>query len=290
MPGLILSKTTPLSPLVDANMNIHRAPHDKHSKYPPPGLGYGNLPAASVSSPSLVLSPKSQSRRRSDSFTYTSGSTYASGNLMHSGLNTLASPFTPAPSSSRLGKRSALAAGLCYSGVSQQHHRGPDLPPPPRSQQGSKFFDFSTPRSSSSFDPFASDDQLVLPPASSTSYSHYWEYDPSTNGPKLCSSPPASTLLASPRPQTVKLPPVSSLPLPRKSSASRAPTNSSCSPSLAPLSIPDKNARAKLLAGILLNRIYAVGKPMRRPLGLESDYYSRKYVKSGLSRVVSIDY
>ncbi|KAF9011087.1 hypothetical protein BDQ17DRAFT_1345451 [Cyathus striatus] len=43
--------------------------------------------------------------------------------------------------------------------------------------------------------------------------------------------------------------------------------------------VKDKDARAKIVAGILLNRVHAVGKPMRR----------QEYVKSGLSRVVSVE-
>ncbi|KAF8638790.1 hypothetical protein AX17_001849 [Amanita inopinata Kibby_2008] len=47
-----------------------------------------------------------------------------------------------------------------------------------------------------------------------------------------------------------------------------------------------RDARAKLVAGILLNRVYAVGKPMRhRCFSGES----RGYVKSGLSMVITAD-
>lgn len=47
----------------------------------------------------------------------------------------------------------------------------------------------------------------------------------------------------------------------------------------------DRNARSRLVAGILLNRVHAVGKPMRGARCREP----REYVKSGLSSVVSME-
>ncbi|KAG5634263.1 hypothetical protein H0H81_002665, partial [Sphagnurus paluster] len=47
----------------------------------------------------------------------------------------------------------------------------------------------------------------------------------------------------------------------------------------------DRNARSRLVAGILLNRVHAVGKPMRR----RCTDGPREYVKSGLSRVVCVE-
>jgi hypothetical protein len=44
---------------------------------------------------------------------------------------------------------------------------------------------------------------------------------------------------------------------------------------------------SKLVAGILLNRVHAVGKPMRRRF--QSGDRPREYVKSCLSSVVSVD-
>ncbi|TFK35475.1 hypothetical protein BDQ12DRAFT_611775 [Crucibulum laeve] len=55
----------------------------------------------------------------------------------------------------------------------------------------------------------------------------------------------------------------------------------------APQQQRDKEARAKIVAGILLNRVHAVGKPMRRRPGMGSE--PRAYVKSGLSSVVSCE-
>ncbi|KAG6863835.1 hypothetical protein C0991_002795 [Blastosporella zonata] len=48
----------------------------------------------------------------------------------------------------------------------------------------------------------------------------------------------------------------------------------------------DPNARSRLVAGILLNRVHAVGRPMRRR---SFDDGPREYVKSGLSSVVSVE-
>lgn len=48
----------------------------------------------------------------------------------------------------------------------------------------------------------------------------------------------------------------------------------------------DRNARSKLVAGILLHRVHAVGKPMRRRPG---DVYPRSYIRSGLSSMVSVE-
>ncbi|KAF8635730.1 hypothetical protein AX15_000346 [Amanita polypyramis BW_CC] len=52
-----------------------------------------------------------------------------------------------------------------------------------------------------------------------------------------------------------------------------------------PSALGNREARAKLVAGILLNRVHAVGKPMRRRYCGES----REYVKSRLSSVITAD-
>jgi len=49
----------------------------------------------------------------------------------------------------------------------------------------------------------------------------------------------------------------------------------------------DPDAKSKLVAGILLNRVHAVGKPMRRRPVVGSE--PKTYVRSGLSRVVNVD-
>ena len=53
----------------------------------------------------------------------------------------------------------------------------------------------------------------------------------------------------------------------------------------APSPVLDRNARSRLVAGILLNRVHAVGKPMRGGRCREP----KEYVKSGLSSVVSLE-
>jgi hypothetical protein len=50
---------------------------------------------------------------------------------------------------------------------------------------------------------------------------------------------------------------------------------------------PDKEARSKLVAGILLHRVHAVGKPIRRaPMIREGP---REYVRSGLSSIITME-
>jgi hypothetical protein len=53
-----------------------------------------------------------------------------------------------------------------------------------------------------------------------------------------------------------------------------------------PSAVPTLNP-SKIVAGILLNRVHAVGKPMRRRLPVVSG--PKQYVKSGLSSVVSVE-
>lgn len=110
------------------------------------------------------------------------------------------------------------------------------------------------------FDPFASDDAP----------SQAWQHAPSV---KTKSASPTSHF-------TIQLPNFSTRSLPS--------TNKShpIVPIAAPPK-PDKNARARIVAGILLNRIYAVGKPMRRRMA--SSIASKAYVPSGLSSVVTVE-
>ena len=70
-------------------------------------------------------------------------------------------------------------------------------------------------------------------------------------------------------------------------SNSTPPSNSSGSTFLGGSTIPTLNP-SKIVAGILLNRVHAVGKPMRRriPPVLSGP---KQYVKSGLSSVVSVE-
>jgi len=257
--------------LADVSTNHHRLSQRPQGLKYPPGLGMESSPSPVHDEPTTR-----QTRRRSGSFTYTSGSSFSTGNLSPSRANGLT---RPAKNISSLGKRSAATAGLSRSTYALPEFQSHSLPPPPRSPQGSKFSEcFSTPK----FDPFTSDEPSA-PLASSTVYNHYWQYDPSTNGPKLRSYVSPSPQRLSNTPQTVKIPA-----LPTVSLSSSRPS-SYYTPSFLPRSPPsDKNARAKVVAGILLNRIYVVGKPMRRGAcmapGLE-----KAYVKSGLSSVISIE-
>ncbi|KAG5352997.1 hypothetical protein C0989_011281 [Termitomyces sp. Mn162] len=74
-----------------------------------------------------------------------------------------------------------------------------------------------------------------------------------------------------------------STPAPRKYAQAHAPLPP---PAPAPAPAPiDPNARSRLVAGILLNRVHAVGRPMRR----RSIDGPREYVKSGLSSVISVE-
>ncbi|EGO22009.1 hypothetical protein SERLADRAFT_397647, partial [Serpula lacrymans var. lacrymans S7.9] len=48
----------------------------------------------------------------------------------------------------------------------------------------------------------------------------------------------------------------------------------------------DRETRLKVVAGILLHRVHAVGKPMRRLPNLEAP---KTYKRSGLSSMISVD-
>jgi hypothetical protein len=69
-------------------------------------------------------------------------------------------------------------------------------------------------------------------------------------------------------------------------SRSTSPSGSSGSTFLGGSTIPTLNP-SKIVAGILLNRVHAVGKPMRRRIPVLSG--PKQYVKSGLSSVVSVE-
>jgi hypothetical protein len=156
-------------------------------------------------------------------------------------------------------------SGQSYNHTLASSRRGHVPPPPPANHSPIKF------------DPFACDD----PPTSEPVYNHYWQYNSSTKGPMLVYKNKPSKSAVSPNvPYTIKLPNFSTVSLPATAPRSVAPTP-------APPKV-DRNARAKLVAGILLNRIYAVGKPMRRRF-CNLGGAQKTYVKSGLSSVVSIE-
>jgi len=88
--------------------------------------------------------------------------------------------------------------------------------------------------------------------------------------PRSASTQPASVTALSNNTYTIKLEPLQFAPPPPPV---RQPT-------------VDRNARSKLVAGILLNRVYAVGKPMRRRCVPQ---VPKEYVKSSLSSVISLE-
>lgn len=274
-----LSPSSSTGVLADVSPNHHRSSQRPQGMRFPPGLG-SSSESSSCPAPSCVRDEPTprQTRRRSGSFTYTSGSTFSTGNLSPSRANGLTSP----QNISSLGKRTSATAGLGRStyALPAFQSRGLPPPPPPRSPQGSKNSEcFSAPN----LNAFVSDEPSA-PLASSTVYNHYWQYDPSTNGPKLRSYVSTSPKRPPNTPQTVRTPALSVVSLPSSRSSSYY------SPSYPPRSAPsDKNARAKVVAGILLNRIYVVGKPMRRGASMAPGL-EKEYVKSGLSRVISVEY
>ncbi|EKM83298.1 hypothetical protein AGABI1DRAFT_125755 [Agaricus bisporus var. burnettii JB137-S8] len=68
-------------------------------------------------------------------------------------------------------------------------------------------------------------------------------------------------------------------PVPTTTTAVVYPTKSTAT------ALQEREARSKIVAGILLNRVHAVGKPMRR----RASDTPRPYVPSGLSTCVSIE-
>lgn len=139
----------------------------------------------------------------------------------------------------------------------------------------------SQPRPPYKFDPFADEPLYTTspsPPPSSSPFSaaHSVLYNtpaqtpPSSSHPLLYSTPS--------RPYTIQIPPAGPTEVIRATSSTSR---------FYEFSAADKEAKAKLVAGILLNRVHAVGKPMRRRPSVGEQ--PRAYVKSGLSRVVSVE-
>jgi len=155
------------------------------------------------------------------------------------------------------------------------------------------------------FDPFADEPlspPIPLSPSSQVNriyHSHSRDYH--QQPPAVASSVPGSPSLT---PLTIHIPAAAPTEIKRYSTApSRriAPNLSSSSDSTSagtgggskflggstiPSAVPALNP-SKIVAGILLNRVHAVGKPMRRRLPVVSG--PKQYVKSGLSSVVSVE-
>ncbi|KAG6816734.1 hypothetical protein H0H87_003434 [Tephrocybe sp. NHM501043] len=186
-------------------------------------------------------------------FTSRASSPYAgSSAAAHAGLLlNLGDLISPSSSSSSSGAQPPYARRIrripaaSYRSPHSQPPRRSGPPPPPR---------IASP--SMKFDPFSDDlDSFGPSPPSQILY----RTPPRTT--------PASLSVAAPRPQNA---PTFTL---RTHSPVQTQTQF------------DPNARSRLVAGILLNRVHAVGKPMRR----RSFDRPREYVKSGLSSVVSVE-
>jgi hypothetical protein len=115
-------------------------------------------------------------------------------------------------------------------------------------------------------------------------------------------SPSVTSTSPSSPPITIHIPPAAPTEVKRYSaSQGRRITNFGSSPSgggggkgstflggsTIPSATPPALNPSKIVAGILLNRVHAVGKPMRRRLPVVSG--PKQYVKSGLSSVVSVE-
>jgi hypothetical protein len=283
--------------LSDLDMNYPRPSQlSQASRKLPPGLGYYSMPTAIESSPSLVLpnQPPPRPRRRSGSFSY--GSIGDRSQIPNPPA--LEVPAVSGPGSS-LGswgpsqpKRRSFPR---LSSVPSSQHKLTYPVPPLALHQAQKSASeskrYSAPNGPIKFDPFGSDDALVVTPPLSNTYNHYWQYNPSTNSPvmmyntdkdaKISSTSALSTHLSDSSIAYNKLfasAPTVSLPLP---SPSPLPVQISL-----PLPKPVKVDHSKKVANILLNRIYAVGKPRRKgvPTGTE-----KEYVKSNLSNVTTVE-
>ncbi|EDR13649.1 uncharacterized protein LACBIDRAFT_292466 [Laccaria bicolor S238N-H82] len=158
--------------------------------------------------------------------------------------------------------------GLPSGSGGRRRARNPPLPSSSASQ----------PRPPYKFDPFADEPLYTSPPPSSSPFSaaHSVLYNtppqtqPSSSHPLLYSTPS--------RPYTIQIPPAGPTEVIRATSSTSR---------FYEFSAADKEAKAKLVAGILLNRVHAVGKPIRRRPSVGEQ--PRAYVKSGLSRVVSVE-
>ncbi|KAJ7574453.1 hypothetical protein C8J56DRAFT_745533, partial [Mycena floridula] len=120
----------------------------------------------------------------------------------------------------------------------------------------------SSRRSPPKFDPFASDDPSPLPS---------WQ----ASAKKSRSNNSTSTTS-----YNIQLPSTRS-PTDNKSLRQHLPAVPLAPPK------PDRNARARIVARILLNRIYAAGKPVRRRMAYTTT--GNAYKKSCLSSVITVE-
>ena len=149
--------------------------------------------------------------------------------------------------------------------------RGPTparRPVPPRTQPASTSY--------TKFDPFSDDHSITdVVPLSYSPRLPVSSYSRSSPG----MSASASALVHHPTPRMGSTRPASLQQM-------KAPLTIKLEPAPSPSPpVLDRNARSRLVAGILLNRVHAVGKPIRGARCREP----REYVKSGLSSVVSLE-
>ncbi|KAG6840458.1 hypothetical protein C0991_006594 [Blastosporella zonata] len=198
-------------------------------------------------------------------------------------IRTVQTDFTARAAPQYPGSSSAAHTGLLvnlaglmsttdkYPGLGHADWRSPSGTQPPytRRTRRATAVSYRSPHSSSR--------RTAPPPPPRTSYA-YTKFDPFSDDIDSLSTTD-NVLYRTPRTTPASL------------SASSAPASSSFT-----LHIPshaqaqhqqqfDPNARSRLVAGILLNRVHAVGRPMRR----RSIDCPKEYVKSGLSSVVSVE-
>jgi hypothetical protein len=149
------------------------------------------------------------------------------------------------------------------------------------------------------FDPFA-DEPLSAPlvpssQANRISYvpnstynnrDHHRQLPSISSGSDSASASPITIHIPAAAPTEIKRYSTSSSPTRRITNFTSNSTSTGGSTFLGGSTIPALNP-SKIVAGILLNRVHAVGKPMRRRIPVMSG--PKQYVKSGLSSVVSVE-
>ncbi|KAF5387164.1 hypothetical protein D9615_002099 [Tricholomella constricta] len=172
--------------------------------------------------------------------------------LGHNEWRALSSPSTGASPSPYTRRRSGVSVRAPHSAPARR------TPPPPRVQPASTTY--------IKFDPFSDDFSLDLDPLPSRRRLSSLQSTASTAA--------ATDPVLYRTPRTIHIPPAAAEVAPGPPPLQQQPQTQL-----------DRNARSRLIAGILLNRVHAVGKPMRR----RSGDVPREYIKSGLSRVVCVE-
>ncbi|KAG6909884.1 hypothetical protein DXG01_014698 [Tephrocybe rancida] len=202
-------------------------------------------------------------------------------------IRTIHTDFTSRASPPYAGSSAAAHAGLLLNlgGLMNTHNGGGRYPPglghaqpAPYTRRPRRALGTSTPRSTHS----APVRRAPPPPPPRTSVAY--TFDPFSDDSDVGPPPPSPTTSAAPavlyRTTPASLPP--SRPHTLNANAPAFTLRTPQPPVQRPQNSFDPNARSRLVAGILLNRVHAVGKPMRR----RSFDGPKEYVKSGLSSVV----